>query len=425
MKTGFILLFDEPKRSQGIKDLIEEHSPFTETLSSVDWNPTKREIFIFSLDGENFDTICIGERKKRVVTLKYAVMFSEFVKIDPPISIKEIQKNLSKSIQKHFIRVTSGYGERVPAETWNNLLGYIIRKRPEILHRINRLYTLQTENRYIGNDRQVETFKRDATTIALRIAGIENKRAYFSYEGAGKDQELPPFLRGLENGQLREDRMLAHDSKIFSDWISVKVPPQVTARFEYGNKTLTIQNFNREPVENVLGVDLMYYNHFYKSFVLIQYKALDAEAGNKVFRLSDSSYEEEYRKMISLQDRLNLINKGGGQLENYRLHNGVCYFKLCDREVLDLNSTEMIKGMYIPLDYWSQLIKNDATMGKRGGRFVSYDNVGRYLNNSQFIDLVKEGWIGSGVVQSDLLGKIIDEILESKRSLILADLVER
>ncbi len=397
--------------------------PFTEALSAADYEPKKREIFIFSLDGENFDTICLGERKKRVVTFKYSVSFSDFIPINPPLPIKQVQEKLNKVLRSHFIRVSTGDGARVPPKTWEALISYIKKTRPTISKKIDELYTRQNIRQYSGNDRKIESFKRDAATVALKIAGIDSKKADFDcYDQDGNPvKELPAFLSGLENYRLMEDRMIIHDSKNVPEWTSINVPAHITARFTDGSKVLTIQNFNREDVETALGVDLMYFNEFYRSFVLIQYKAFNTEGSAKVYRLSDSSYKEEYENMKNLQQHLDKTQNENRQMNNYRFHRGVCYFKLCDRDLLDLNSTEMIKGMYIPLDYWADLVNDDSTKGKRGGRFVSYDNVGRYFNNTQFIELVKEGWIGTTINQSKQLEEIISEILSSGRSVILAD----
>ncbi len=54
---------------------------------------------------------------------------------------------------------------------------------------------------------------------------------------------------------------------------------QVLASGE-GAKTLTVVNVNRTSVERALGVDLLHYNHTYRSFVLVQYME-DEDGGRK------------------------------------------------------------------------------------------------------------------------------------------------
>jgi hypothetical protein len=54
------------------------------------------------------------------------------------------------------------------------------------------------------------------------------------------------------------------------------------------------------------------------------------------------------------------------------------------------------------------------------GRRVDFQNVGRYLDNSEFIGLVKKAWIGTTPAQSELLTELIREILASGRTVTLA-----
>jgi len=422
--NGFILKYQENSRSESIRSYIERRSPFTEALSSTDFAPKKKEVFFLSFDGESLNSICIGARKRKVVTLKYAVEFSRFVTISPPLRISQIEKNIDSKVRHHFTNASSGEGGKIPPTTWDRLIKYVKQERGEIAHKIDELFQYQGEEQYQGADKNIQIFKRDATRVALGFADIDLGRAESSFQRKDKNIELPPFLKGLENSELREDRMLIHDSKIFANWESVPVTPDITAQYRQGDKILTIQNYNREKIEEQLGVDLLYYNHFYKSYVLIQYKRLVSELGTKLFRLSDRNYKKEYERMTKLQSYLDSRSNGNSsfnQPNDYRLHNGLCYFKLCEKAALNYSSSEMIKGMYIPLDFWDELVKSDSTTGRLGGKLISYDNVGRYFNNTNFIELVKNGWIGSDIRQGQELEKIIMEILDSGRSLVLAE----
>lgn len=422
--NGFILKYQENSRSSSIRGYIQRHSPYTEALSTTDFAPKKKEVFFISFDGESLDTICLGTRKRKVVTLKYAVEFSRFITISPPLKISQIENNLDHKVRHHFMSASSGEGGKIPLATWRNLIKYVKQERNEIAHKIDDLFQYQAEEEYQGDDKNIEIFKRDATRVALNFADIDLRRAESSFQIKDEKTELPPFLRGLENSELREDRMLIHDSKIFANWESVPVRPDITAQYRQGDKTLTIQNYNREKIEEQLGVDLLYYNHFYKSYILIQYKRLLFEGGREVFRLSERNYMKEYERMTKLQSYLDSSsneNSSSNEPNDYRIHNGLCYFKLCEKTALNYSSSEMIKGMYIPLDFWDELIKSDSTTGKSGGKLITYDNVGRYFNNTNFIELVKNGWIGSDIKQGRELEKIIIEILNSGRSLVLAE----
>jgi hypothetical protein len=103
------------------------------------------------------------------------------------------------------------------------------------------------------------------------------------------------------------------------------------------------------------------------------------------------------------------------------------YLKLCPSTVRDVFTDELIKGMYLPLGYWDVLVDSPNVLGPKGGVVVNYDNVGRYMNNSIFIDLVGASWIGSRGATTEQITAVIRGSLQT-RSLILAEatgLVER
>lgn len=52
-------------------------------------------------------------------------------------------------------------------------------------------------------------------------------------------------------------------------------------------------------------------------------------------------------------------------------------------------------GMYVPIDYLKILEKDKCIEGNYGGRAISYDNIGRYLDNTGFKTILEGGWIGT------------------------------
>lgn len=76
--------------------------------------------------------------------------------------------------------------------------------------------------------------------------------------------------------------------------------------------------------------------------------------------------------------------------------------------------------MYLPLDFWESLRDAGALEGPRGGLVVDPEKVPRYLTNTQFINLVQNGWIGSRGAASELLNEIVHNGLKERRSQILA-----
>ena len=117
--------------------------------------------------------------------------------------------------------------------------------------------------------------------------------------------------------------------------------------------------------------------------------------------------------------KLQRINEPITALNDYRLNPGVFFFKLCPAETLDPTSIDMISGMYIPLDYWNVLMASPSVAGPKGGKILTFENVERHFSNSQFIDLVRYGWIGSRVAEKDMITRIVQDALQGKRSVLL------
>jgi hypothetical protein len=92
--------------------------------------------------------------------------------------------------------------------------------------------------------------------------------------------------------------------------------------------------------------------------------------------------------------------------------------KLCKTERVNNDSTDLIKGMYLTRAQFSHLL--DTREGPRGGKVLTYDNVPRYLNNTMFTELLKDGWIGSSGVASDYVKQRIEEIEGANNALVLA-----
>ena len=65
-----------------------------------------------------------------------------------------------------------------------------------------------------------------------------------------------------------------------------------------GTEQITILNCNRQPLEQALGMDLIYYSHRFQAFVLVQYKRMVDEGGSPGYRpYSDANHAKELARM--------------------------------------------------------------------------------------------------------------------------------
>ena len=78
-----------------------------------------------------------------------------------------------------------------------------------------------------------------------------------------------------------------------------------------GIEYLTILNCNRQPLEQTLGVDLIYYSHRFDSFVLVQYKRMSEGTQGAEYRPgNDPSHEKELERMLKTEEFLKAQPKG-------------------------------------------------------------------------------------------------------------------
>ncbi len=107
--------------------------------------------------------------------------------------------------------------------------------------------------------------------------------------------------------------------------------------------------------------------------------------------------------------------------KNYRLNIDGFYYKLCPSRQYDVNGTEMIRGMYLPLEYFDGLLSLSDNTGPLGGPIVTYDNARRHLNNSVFIHLVQNGWIGTRGAGSNAFAEIVGNSIRNGSEVIYGD----
>ena len=94
--------------------------------------------------------------------------------------------------------------------------------------------------------------------------------------------------------------MVINDLGTFPGFETVRQTQHATAVFTNDHVSLTVVMANRLPLEKQLGADLIYRNETYRSFVIVQYKAMEHEAGTARFRLPNDQLEKELKRMEEL-----------------------------------------------------------------------------------------------------------------------------
>jgi hypothetical protein len=214
--------------------------------------------------------------------------------------------------------------------------------------------------------------------------------------------------------------MIVNDLMKVPGFELVQTLPYGAARFEDEvGRRLTVINANRAGLEGTLGADLIYYNETYKAFVIVQYKPMEQIEHGSIFRFPNAQLTREIGRMTTILENLK-DRPPNGMRSGFRMMDNPFFIKLCPRVIFDPDDISLIRGMYLPLDYW-QLIETDPTLvGPRGGRMVTFENVGRYFDNTEFIPLMTKGWVGTTPIQSDVLRPLIQEMIQMNRPLTIA-----
>jgi hypothetical protein len=264
--------------------------------------------------------------------------------------------------------------------------------------------------------REALAFEKEMVGTALSFSGIDRREM--------QDWSLPSdsasFLDGLPQVRMREDAMVMHDMRVVPGFEYIRPVAKSAAVFQSGEITLTLVLANHLAIEEQLGADLLYFNETYQSFTLIQYKAMEpGDASSAVFRLPNERLTEEIARMRDHLTRLREC-RPNEHCEGFRLLENPFFLKLCPRMEFEPADTGLVRGMYLPLDYWDLIERDPRKVGPRGGRLVSFENVGRYFDNTSFIPLVANGWIGTTAEQSDVLKPIVRQLVAEGRSLTVA-----
>jgi hypothetical protein len=398
------------------EDYLEERRRFTDVVPSRPPVP-KVQIAAISLDGTS--VIALGRmsrREQKAASYKWHVTLDSLVVLPSRISFKNLTAQIP---QKHraalerSIRRGAQLDEGLSAVVIEAIAALTTPSTAELIARLTALCDTRREPQGGDGARGTVAFERDAVGVALELAGLHEERTETLSDWSGDETE--PFFEGISL-VAREDPLIQHDAKVFGDWKFVKSSMVGATRFSRGGRSLTVINVNRTAVEESMGVDLIYYSGTFKAYVLVQYKRLEETADEEKWSFRpDGQFEKEAKAMRKLRT----LHSPPSAME-YRLDGEFCFLKLCHRRVVEPYSADLVRGLYLPLGYYDALHSGGHIKGPRGGTAVGYSNALRHINNTLFIDLVQDGWVGSQGLTTDQVTEVIKAGLARKNSVILA-----
>ncbi|MBA8806368.1 hypothetical protein [Promicromonospora sukumoe] len=223
-----------------------------------------------------------------------------------------------------------------------------------------------------------------------------------------------------------EPSLIDHDLRNFPGMTGAPKREDIF-RFKDGRHTLEVMNVNATKVETATGVDLVYYNHDFQCFVLVQYKRMKKPAipGEGRIAQVDTRLPDQLERMVRF-DSLGQASTGQGDPALFRLGPAATFTKFAYPVETPTKESELTRGMYVPSEMLKRLHDAGRLKGPNGGAAVTHDNLGRWLSNEQFADLVRRGWIGSsGIAVKDVKAFIDHSVREGRMPVVAAHRTER
>lgn len=338
------------------------------------------------------------------------------------ISFDEILSETDMRVRHHLKRRLDD-GGLLPPKSLGAFVDRITELDSSVSPRLIRYSARRVESlrRLEPRARENLAYQKETLGLALEIAGLA-RDGLTSWQPSDGDQQS--FLDGLPGAQVREDAMLLSDFSTVPGFQPIR---EVT---HYGSKVfsseqnpsvrLTVIMANRLPLEQQTGADLIYFNEAYRSFVMVQYKAMEKRDQETEFRWREKDqFCDEIARMETLLQQLRKV-QSGSHPDGYRFTENPFFLKFCPRVVFNPDDKGLFKGIYLPLDLWKRADAAGRFTGKRGGKVLTHKNVGRRINNSEFVTLVAGSWVGTSIEQSSVLGDIIRTVIESGKTVTIA-----
>lgn len=414
---GYVLYLSLPRREIFSETLYAEET-FSEPVTEFIHARSAPLICFVVLDGINITHVAKGRRGIVAGTDLRRLNVQESHRLKVPVAIADVIEALDSRTKVRAAQTLTDGGLFTP-KAFESAIDAITQVSSECGPLLQRFSRLRREliKRLTPKTRQALGEQKEAVLSAMAIAGLERRELH---DWSPPTDGIPSsFLDGLPSAVMREDPMIVNDLMNVPGFDLVRSMPYSAAIFEGEGKRLTVLLANRLPLEELTGTDLIYFNERYRSFVMVQYKAMEGGSDGAVFRLPNEGLDKEIVRMHAIEDKLRPV-AGADSKENYRLHSGAFYIKLCARTQFNPDDIKLFPGMYFPLDHWLRLDRDPAMVGPNGGRVVTYDNAGRYIENDFFIKLVANAWIGSIAEHSAILEVAIRNTVESGRAVALA-----
>ena len=416
--SGFILTF-EPGRTEWLADRMYSGKPLSDSFSALDATFERRELVALVLNKDPLSISGLSLMEKMHGSGgagKIKMRMPEVLAFEIPVTYLELN-----SLNFDLKPCTPETLNRTEPHHWTALLNNLCTLRPEIAEKINEIVSRREMRPHLtGDSNKVDRLneQRDGIGLSLDIAQI-NRSAIFKNIKPENLLQANSIIDLLDNMQVAERSLLEHDASIIEKLLGTKKVKSAT--FSEANRQVRVHIADQTPLESVLGIDLLIYNKCYDSFLLLQYKKMQKRVKGWAYSITPSS--NIHTQLVSMGNFHAAVAKEPPQetsIWSYRLNDAPFYFKFCEQLNIDSRDESLIPGLTLSEPHLREFLALPTAKGDNDNLTIGHHNCPRYLNNSEFIQLAKVGWIGTGASGSNLMRKILIENERGGRRAMLA-----
>ncbi len=417
--SGFVLTF-EPARTEWLADRLYPDAEISESFSAIDWEFERRELLflVLNTNPHSISAMALMERMHGSGgSGKLKMRMSKMIVFDDPIVDDELDV-------EDFIATVSTPErlKRTDPNTWIELIEKVRKLRPYHTDEIDRLILYrEAELRLLGQSDRVARLneQRDGLGLTLDIAQLDRSTVLKGIK-IDKTGEANSILDLLDTIPIQERTLLEHDARLFKLLLGEQT--YHSAIFSNGaDRSVRIHITDQTDIEIVLGVDLIIYSTAFENFLLLQYKRMSKRNNGWVYQISPSSnLYNQLSSMTSFRSAVASQPSSPPTLWSYRLNDNPFYFKFCEQFRPDARDDSLIHGITMCEAHLREFLDLPESRGPKGGLSVGYHNCPRYLNNTEFIQLSRVGWIGAGMQALSLLQKVLKANRKGGRAAMFA-----
>jgi hypothetical protein len=266
-KSGFWIAVGGGGLAEKISYAIKSRWEFSYSVPAED-KPKRAELVVVSLY-ENPDYLGVSVKGRPSTTGQISVMITQLMPVKS-LSPEQLNKLLPRKFQGRLSPPPRGVYRPTP-KLWQSLLSILIEDTQQNKTGLAALQQTITDANKMSRGRRaggLEVFERDAVASALQAWAGPGVRRRVLRNAAPAPDDKAPFLERLRNVPSREDPQINHDQTVFPGMTVAARDIVSSVTLTDGNERITILNCNRQPLEQTLGVDLIYYSHRFGAFTL-------------------------------------------------------------------------------------------------------------------------------------------------------------